>query len=60
MKKAQVEIGSVYIAKVSGRLSRVKILRDSIYGGWVGLNLDTNCEVRIKTAGRLQRRWDVR
>ena len=55
MKKNQVTIGNVYTAKVSGNLARVRITGESPHGGFVGLNLDTNRKVRIKTAGRLHR-----
>jgi len=56
MKKNKVTIGNVYTAKVSGNLARVRITGESPHGGWLGLNLDTNRKVRIKTAGRLHRR----
>ena len=59
MKKAEVKIGQTYIAKVSGILSPVKILGDSSYGGWDGMNIQTKRRVRIKTAGRLRRRVDT-
>ena len=55
MKKAQVEIGACYIAKVSGCLATVKILSASPYGGWDGRNLVTGRNVRIKSAARLRR-----
>lgn len=55
MKAKQVEIGKTYLVKVSGRLSAVKILDTSPYGGWIGRNKRTGHEVRIKTAGRLRR-----
>ena len=54
MKKHEVEIGGVYIAKVSGKLARVKIERESRYGGWMGRNLETNRPVRIRCATRLR------
>ena len=55
MKKSEVEIGRYYIVKVSGKLTRVKILRESPYGGWEGVNAETGRAVRIKTAGRLRK-----
>ena len=55
MKKKDVEIGKVYQVKVSGKLSPVKIIMPSIYGGWVGENLRTKKRVRIKTAARLRK-----
>ena len=55
MKKSEVKIGSVYIVKVSGRLCRVKIIGTRSDGrGWTGTNLETNREVRIKSATRLR------
>lgn len=56
MKAAEVEFGVVYIAKVSNRLTRVKILRRSLSGrgGWDALNVETGREVHIRTAGRLR------
>ena len=56
MKKKDVEIGKVYAVKVSGKVSPVKLIKESPYGGWFGRNLWTNREVRIKTAGKLRRR----
>ena len=48
MKKAEVEIGGQYIAKVSNKLATVKIVSPSIYGGWNAVNVKTQREVRIK------------
>ncbi len=55
MKKAEVQIGSTYIVKVSGLLARVRITGESPYGGWRGTNLATGREVRIRSAARLRR-----
>jgi len=55
MKKQDVEIGSIYIAKVSAVLTKVRITRQSPYGGWHGTNLATGREVRIRSAARLRR-----
>jgi hypothetical protein len=41
MKKREVEIGGVYVAKVSGRLVTVRIDGESPYGGWDATNLGT-------------------
>jgi len=54
MRKEKVEIGSVYTIKVSGKMAKVKILDYSSFGGWYGINLDTNRQIRIKTAGRIR------
>jgi len=55
MRKADVSVGKTYIVKVSGKLTRVKLLCKVSRGGWMGVNLDTNREVRIKTGGKLRR-----
>ena len=55
MKKAEVQIGNTYIAKVSGVLAKVRITGESPYGGWNGRNLATGREVRIRSAARLRR-----
>ena len=53
MKKSDVVIGGVYVAKVSGRRVKVKILSESQYGGWDALNQMTGHRVRIRSARRL-------
>lgn len=53
MKKAQVEIGGRYLARVSDKRVVVKLLRESPFGGWDAKNEATGREVRIKTAARL-------
>ncbi len=58
MKKRDVEIGGVYVAKVSNRLVKVRIDRDA-GRGWYGTNLRTRREVRILSAQRLRRRLDA-
>lgn len=54
MLKAQVEVGKVYVMKVSGGLTRVRLDSVSPYGGWNGTNLKTGREVRIRTAAKLR------
>ena len=54
MKKAQVKIGHIYHAKVSGQVVPVKIESESIYGGWNATNLRTFRTVRIKSAQKLR------
>lgn len=56
MRKNEIAIGSVYVAKVSGRLVSVRIDCESPYGGWDATNLSTERSVRIRTAARLRRR----
>jgi hypothetical protein len=55
MKKQDVQIGSIYIVKVSGVLAKVRIDGESPYGGWNGTNLATGRQIRIRGAGRLRR-----
>jgi len=54
MKKQEVRLGGIYLAKVSGALTRVRINRQSRYGGWEATNLATNRPVRIRSAARLR------
>ncbi len=54
MKKAEVKVGGTYRAKVSGRLTEVRIVSESRYGGWDAVNVLTNRTVRIKSAQRLR------
>jgi hypothetical protein len=54
MKKAEVQIGKVYVAKVSGKLAKVKVYAESPYGGWLAENVETKRVVRIKSAMRLR------
>jgi len=53
MKNSEIQIGSVYIAKVTGKPTRVRIDSTVATGGWKATNLLTNRQVRIKTARRL-------
>ena len=55
VKRQDVQIGSTYIVKVSGVLAKVRITGESPYGGWVGRNLATGREIRIRSAARLRR-----
>jgi hypothetical protein len=54
MRKAEVRVGGVYAAKVSDRIVRVHLDHERPGGGWVGTNLDTGRQVRIRTAARLR------
>jgi len=58
MKKKDVKIGATYVVKVSGSLTKVRILNESPYGGWNGENLKTRRVIRIRSPQRL--RWEVR
>jgi hypothetical protein len=55
MRKPDVQIGSTYVAKVSGNLVPVTILRESPYGGWLARNDATRREIRVRSAARLRR-----
>jgi len=55
VKKNEIRIGETYVVKVSGKLARVRVTGESPYGGWVGQNLATRREVRIRSAQRLRR-----
>jgi len=54
MKKSEVKIGGIYIAKITNRIVRVRIDAVSRYGGWDGTNLDTNKKVRVKSPAKLR------
>lgn len=54
MKKSDVEIGKQYVAKVSNRLTTVKITGVNRHGGWDAVNVDSKKPVRIKSAQRLR------
>ena len=55
MKKNEVMIGSRYMAKVSDKVTVVRIDSESQYGGWNATNLMTGREIRIRSAQRLRR-----
>lgn len=54
MKKADIKVGSTYVAKVTNRLVQVRIDAENPSGGWDATNLTTKKKIRIKTAGRLR------
>ena len=63
MKKAEVEVGGVYLAKVSGVLTLVKIEGETRSSGlrstrtwWRATNLKTKREITIRSATRLRAR----
>lgn len=55
MQKHNIKLGSAYIVKVSGALTKVRITREHERGGWYGINLATGREIRIRTAARLRK-----
>ena len=67
MKAKDVKIGGTYIAKISGKLTTVRIDREAgeirvgrvdsyqfRHGGWHAVNVATGRPVRIRTAGKLR------
>lgn len=56
MRKTEVEIGAVYLAKVSGKLVEVRIESKCEFGGWYGKNIVTGRVIRLRSAMRLRRR----
>ena len=56
MKKKDVQVGGIFMVKVSGQVQPVKLKAESPYGGWVGYNIRTGRDVRIRTAAKLRRR----
>jgi hypothetical protein len=55
MLKAEVALGRVYRAKINGKLTRVRLDRESTFGnGWDATNLLTNRKVRIRSAAKLR------
>ncbi|MFW6159303.1 MAG: winged helix-turn-helix domain-containing protein, partial [Planctomycetota bacterium] len=48
-------LGKVYVAKISGKLSPVRLDEEDPHGGWRGTNLRTKREVRIRSARKLRR-----
>ena len=54
MKKSEIKIGKHYTAKVSDRMTTVRIDGTSPHGGWDATNIRTGKSVRIKSAQRLR------
>ena len=54
MTATEVRIGRYYAAKVSGKMTIVKIEAGSSRGGWEGRNIFTNRRVRITSAAKLR------
>jgi len=54
MKQADVKLGGVYAAKVSGKVVPVSIDAENPRGGWDGTNQVTGKQARIKSARRLR------
>jgi len=54
MKADEVQVGKVYIAKVTDKLVPVRIDAESRYGGWDATNMATGKKIRIKSPQRLR------
>jgi hypothetical protein len=54
MKKSQIQIGHVYVAKVSGFLTKVRITSENSFGGWDAENLRSGRTIGIRSAARLR------
>ena len=54
MKKDQIRLGGIYLAKVTNKLVPVRLDNESRHGGWDATNLATNKKVRIKSAQSLR------
>jgi len=54
MKKNEVKIGGMYVAKVSDRIVTVRIDSTHSKGGWNATNTRTGKRIRIKSAQRLR------
>lgn len=54
MKKSEVKINGRYYAKVSDKVTEVRIKGVSRFGGWDAVNESTGREIRIKSAARLR------
>lgn len=54
-RKAEVQLGQVWTAKVSNQIVKVRLDAVSRFGGWDAVNLKTGRSVRIKSAAKLRR-----
>ena len=59
LKKCDVKIGGMYIAKVTNRLVQIRIDSESRFGGWNATNVVTQKPIRIKSVQRLRSVADV-
>jgi len=59
MKAKEIEVGSVYIAKVSGQITLVRVLRLHPIYGWEVRNLRSGRVTHFRTAGRFRAAVDV-
>jgi len=57
MKAKDIEIGKIYVIKVSGILAPIRITGEGRNGGWDGINVRTNRKVHIRGPQRIRRLW---
>jgi hypothetical protein len=59
MKQVDVHTGGVYVAKVSGKLTKVRLDEECWFGtrrsGWLATNLATGRQVHIRSAAKLRK-----
>ena len=53
MKKADIKISSIYAMKVGKNTIGIRIMSQNQKGHWVGVNVNTNKEIIIKSADQL-------
>jgi hypothetical protein len=54
MKSAEILLGHFYAVKVSGQVQPVRITDRHFNGGFVGVSVRTNRQIRIRGAGRIR------
>jgi hypothetical protein len=57
MNKEDIKINSLYTMKVGKNTTAVRITQENPYGGWSGININTNKPIRIRTASRIRGIW---
>ena len=57
MKAQDIQIGHAYTIKIAANITAVRITQEHPYGGWSGVNIQTNNPIRIRTASRIQGIW---
>ncbi|HBG28602.1 MAG: hypothetical protein A2Y10_08650 [Planctomycetes bacterium GWF2_41_51] len=60
MNKEEIKISKVYTMKVGKNTAGVRIMSEHEDGGWVGVNINTNKELIIRSADRLLGLYQVK
>jgi hypothetical protein len=59
MKMVDVHIGGIYVAKVSGKLTKVRLDEEHWFGtrrsGWLATNMTTGRQIHIRSAAKLRK-----